>query len=279
MNKHEPAYFDELTWPDVNDAVGEGKIPIFSVGCVEEHGPHLPLQTDWVIAHRVAEEASARSEGELLVMPPVPYGYITHGMDFPGCITVGWRHLFDQCMDITKSLAYHGFRKMIILNGHGSNWLPLELAGRRTNLETEAVCAVTDCMKLVAVDPEFRAGWTMGEFPETSHGGDVETSLMLHLAPKTVRKEKIVRQSPYSTAEYYSDVTAGRNLVNVFGWTSATTPSGSFGRPDLATAERGRLLFEEMVEQLVTFVSAFRAEPYQPRVDHHARPPSIEFPA
>lgn len=271
-------YFDELTWEEVNEAVSDGKIPVFAVGCVEEHGPHLPLQTDCVIAHRVAEEASARSDGRLLVMPPVSYGYITHGMDFPGCITVGWQHLFDQCLDITKSLAYHGFKKMIIINGHGSNWLPLELVGRRTNLETDATCAVTDCMKLIAIDPGFRANWSDGDFPETSHGGDVETSLMLYLAPKTVRKKKITRQKPYSTKEYYSDVTAGRSLVNTFGWTSATTPSGSFGRPDLSTAERGRLLFEEMVKQVVTFVKAFDREPYTPRVDHHTIPPSIGFP-
>jgi creatinine amidohydrolase len=273
-----PFYFDRLTWPDVNNAARNGKIPIFAVGCVEEHGRHLPLLTDWLIAHRVAEEASARSGGRLLVMPPVSYGYITHGMDFPGCITLGWQHLFDQCLDITKSLAYHGFRKMIIINGHGSNWLPLELVGRRTNLETEATCAVTDCMKLLAVDPQFRSGWKDGEFPEGSHGGDVETSLILYLAPETVRKEKIARQKPYSTKEYYSDVTAGRNLFNVFGWTSATTPSGSFGRPDLSTPERGHLLFEEMVKQMVTFVKAFDKEPYVPRVDHHPEPPTMHFP-
>jgi len=271
-------YFDELTWPDVNDAVREGKVPIFAVGCVEEHGPHLPLQTDWVIPHRVAEEASARSGGKLLVMPPVHYGYITHGMDFPGCITIGWQHLFEQCMDITKSLAYHGFKKMIVLNGHGSNWLPLELVGRRTNLETDAICAVIDCMKLLLVDPGFRAGWSEGEYPEGSHGGDLETSLMLHLAPRGVRRDRISRQVPYATAEYYSDLTAGRNLVNTFGWTSATTPSGSFGRPDLATAEKGRLVFEEMVEQLAVFVGALREAPYRPRVDHHLSPPTIPLP-
>ena len=113
--------FDELTWPEVNEAVEMGKIPIIVTGTVEQHGPHLPLKVDHLCATAVATEA-ARLRPELtLLLPPITYGYVHHVMDFPGSINIHFEHLVQYLLDITKSLAYHGFKKMIIVNGHGSN--------------------------------------------------------------------------------------------------------------------------------------------------------------
>ena len=78
----------------------------------------------------------------MLVLPIVAYGYTGHVMDFPGTINNDFEHFMHHVLDITKSLAYHGFKKIILLNGHGSNMPNLDLVARRTNLETDAECLV-----------------------------------------------------------------------------------------------------------------------------------------
>src|SRR3990172_4707223 len=128
--------YEDLTWPEVNDAVEAGKIPVLPVGSIEQHGPHLPLKTDWLCATAVCEEAVKQNQDLLLLMPTVFYGYTRHVMDFPGTINIQYNHFTEYCLDITKSLAYHGFKKMILVNGHGSNGPLAEMVGRRTNLET-----------------------------------------------------------------------------------------------------------------------------------------------
>lgn len=272
-------YYDELTWPDVNDAVAEGKIPILAVGSVEQHGPHLPLCTDWLQAQRVVEEAARRSNGRLLVMPPVHYGYITHAMDFPGTVTVHWQHLIDFCLDITKSLAYHGFKKMVIVNGHGSNEPLLELVGRRTNLETDATCAVANWWDLITVDPGVTPKWRETTFPSGGHAEEMETSMLLYLAPDIVHKEKAGSHQPPDTSRFvWSDISKGSGPVSIVGWTSAAGTNGTFGRADLGTAEKGKLIFEEAVKQLLAFVEEFHRQPYKPRVDHHKASPTTPVP-
>jgi creatinine amidohydrolase len=272
-------YYDQLTWPEINEAVAAKKIPILAVGSVEQHGPHLPLNTDWLQAHRIVEEAARRSNGRLLVMPPMQYGYITHAMDFPGTITIHWQHMIEFCMDITKSLAYHGFKKMVLVNGHGSNAPVLDLVARRTNLETDASCAFLDWWELLNVDPTFNPRWRETSFPSGAHADEMETSMMLYLLPDRVKKDKAGNFQPPHTSKFlWSDVTQGSGPVHITGWTSAGGSNGTFGRADLGTAEKGELIFEEAVKQLLAFAEELDKRPYRPRVDHHDAPPTTPVP-
>ena len=272
-------YYDQLTWPEINDAVASERIPIMAVGSVEQHGPHLPLNTDWLQVQRVVEEAARRSEGRLLVMPPMHYGYITHAMDFPGTITIHWHHMIEFCLDITKSLAFHGFKKMILVNGHGSNEPILELVARRTNLETDAVCATLGWWRLLTVDPTSVSRWRETGFPSGAHAEEMETSMMLYLAPETVKKEYAGNFQPADTSKFvWSDITKGSGPARIVGWTSAARSNGTFGRADLGTAEKGETIFEEAVKQLAAFVKEFSSMPYKSRVDHHKEPPTAQVP-
>ena len=184
--------FDELTWPEVNQAVEMGKIPIIPTGAVEQHGHHLPLKVDHLCASAVATEAARRSAEYSLVLPPVSYGYVHHVMDFPGTINNDFEHFMHHVLDITKSLAYHGFKKIALVNGHGSNMPNLDLVARRTNLETDAECAVVAWWNLLAVDPDFLPRWRESKFPGgCSHACELETSMYLYLDGDNVRKDKI----------------------------------------------------------------------------------------
>jgi len=273
--------FDELAWPEVEEAVETGRVPVLPVGAVEQHGPHLPLKVDWYACYSVAEEAAKRSPETLIVMPPIHYGLVPHVMDFPGSVTANWITLVDYCLGVTKSLAHHRFKRMIVLNGHGSNRHVMEVVARRTVLETDALCAVTSWWDLLRVDKDFEATWRESIFPGgCGHACELETSLFLHLDEKSVRKDKIADSvAPYDPYTWVDLFEAGP--VTIPGVADRTKSSGVGGEPTKATAAKGKIAFEEAVSQLIAFTGRFRNEPDRPakEPDHAATPPTYARPA
>ena len=193
MNRAATEYrYEKLTWPEINDAVEMQKVCIVPCGAVEQHGPHLPLDVDLVCPGGIANGAGRQLPEKILVLPTLAYGYTGHVMDFPGTINTHYETFIRQVLDVTKSLAYHGFKKIILLNGHGSNMPNLDLAARRTNLETDADCVVIAWWNLLTVDKAFLPSWRESKFPGgCSHACELETSLYLYLDEANVRKDKI----------------------------------------------------------------------------------------
>jgi creatinine amidohydrolase len=274
--------YEELTWPEANDAVELGRIPILPVGTMEQHGRHLPLKMDCLAADSVADEAAQRSNGLLLAMPVVSYGYTTHVMDFPGTITIHHETLIRFVVDIGLSLAYHGFKKMIIVNGHGSNAQPLELAARRIMLESDAWVGMANWWSLTEANAGFTETWRESEVPGgAAHAGEAETSFALHMDPEAVRMDLAVdRVSAHNARKskyHWVDIFAS-GPVKMDGYTSTYTEDGTQGTPSLATAAKGHALFEEAVKNLVEFGREFSEREFNPRVDHHVEPPTIARP-
>jgi creatinine amidohydrolase len=274
--------YEKLTWPEINDAVDLGKVCIVPVGAVEQHGPHLPLDVDVVCPSGIARGAGMAAPEKLLVLPPVAYGYTGHVMDFPGTINSHFEHFIEYVLDITKSLAYHGFKKIILLNGHGSNMPNLDLVARRTNLETDAECVVIAWWNLLTVDKEFLPRWRQSKFPGgCSHACELETSLYLHLDGGNVRKEEIRsgtitfndEESPFMWVDLFA---AGP--ATVISWTSSYSDTGVLGDAVLASEEKGRVAYEEAVKQLARFVSWFKDRPADRRRDHHRAAPTMPLP-
>ncbi len=142
--------YERLTWPEINEAVAQEKVIVLPVGSVEQHGHHLPLDVDMKLAAAVALAAGERSPVDMLIMPAMSYGYCHHVMDFPGTITISPSTFTSLLLDITRSVAYHGFKRIILVNGHGSNHHLVEQAGRQTNLQTDALCCTLSWWQLVA---------------------------------------------------------------------------------------------------------------------------------
>lgn len=269
--------FDALTWPEVNEAVKMKKIPIIPTGSVEQHGPHLPLKVDHLCANAIATEAAKRRPDISLVMPPVTYGYVHHVMDFPGSINIHFEHFIHFVLDICKSLAYHGFKKMVIVNGHGSNNPLVNLVSRRVWLETDAACAFCDWWQLLRVDPAFESKWRESVFPGgCAHACELETSMLLYLDPDSVRKDKI--DSHVQAGDRFTWVDLFESgPINMIGWTSQGSDSGTFGEADKGTAEKGKMAVEEAARQLSEFVASFHEREIQPRKPHQAEPPTISL--
>ena len=274
--------YEKLTWPEINDAVDMGKICIVPCGAVEQHGHHLPLDVDLVCPSGIARGAGQEIPEKMLVLPTVSYGYTGHVMDFPGTINTHYEHFIAQVLDITKSLAYHGFKKIVLLNGHGSNMPNLDLAARRTNLETDAECVVCAWWNLLTIDPEFLPSWRESKFPGgCAHAGELETSLYLYLAEDDVRKDKIRSgtisfnedESPFNYVDLFA-----QGPATVVSWTSSYSETGVLGEAELGTVEKGKRAYQEAVKQLVNFVRWFHPRPKDERKDRHRNAPTIPIP-
>jgi creatinine amidohydrolase len=274
--------YEKLTWPEINDAVDLGKVCILPCGAVEQHGPHLPLDVDVICPTEIARGVGRSVPDKMLLLPTHCYGYTGHVMDFPGTINTHFEHFIDSILDIAKSLAYHGFKKIILLNGHGSNWPNLDLIARRANLETDAECVPVSWWNLLTIDKEFLPRWRQSKFPGgCGHACELETSLYMYLAGEDVRTDKIKNglisfnedQSPFQWVDLFA---AGP--ATVVSWTSSYSDTGVLGEPELATAEKGRIAYEEAVKQLAQFVTWFKDRPKDPRQDHHRTPPTIPIP-
>ena len=274
--------YENLTWPEINDAVELEKVCIVPCGAVEQHGPHLPLDVDLVCPVGIAYGAGRTISEKLLVLPVLAYGYTGHVMDYPGTINTNYSTFIEQVLDVTRSLAYHGFKKIILLNGHGSNMPNLDLASRRTNLETDAECVVIAWWNLLTVDKTFLPKWRESKFPGgCSHACELETSLYLYLDGDNVRKDKI--QS--GTISFNAEENAfnwvdlfGAGPATIIGWTSSYSSTGVLGDAEKASAEKGEVAYLEAVRQLSAFVDYFHGRPKEQRTDLHRRPPTFPLP-
>lgn len=274
--------YEKLTWPEINDAIDLGKVCIIPCGAVEQHGPHLPLDVDLICPGGIAQGVGEAMPDKVLVLPIVAYGYTGHVMDFPGTINQDFEHFMHHVLDIAKSLAYHGFKKIILLNGHGSNMPNLDLVARRANLETDAECVLTGWWQLLTVDKEFLPRWRQSKFPGgCAHACELETSLYLYLDEDGVRKDKIKNEeisfnreeNPFCWVDLFA---AGPGTV--ISWTSSYSETGVLGEPELATKEKGEEVYVEAVKQLGRFIHWFKDRPKDQRRDRHRRPPTMPIP-
>lgn len=275
--------FERLTWREINEAVKLEKVIVLPVGSTEQHGYHLPLDVDTRLASSVALEAARRANTDMLVLPPISYGYTHHVMDFPGTINIEPSTLVRFVLDVTRSVAHHGFRRIVILNGHGSNHPLLEQAGRQTTVQTDALCMTLSWWNLVAKywNENVRTSVNPGG---CAHAGELETSMYLHVDGASVRADRIegtlpdYMSLPGAERWQYVDLTGGSGPATIVEWTSSYTESGAFGRPQEATAEKGSLVFEHAVTQFIDLVRWFRTRPALQRKDRRVAPASPDLP-
>lgn len=246
---------ENLTWPEVKKLKPATKIVLLPFGSFEQHGPHLPLTTDTDLVTAVARGVEAERPQKVLCLPTLWPGHSTHHLFFPGTLSVSQRPYVKLVLELCRSVARMGARKVFLLNGHGGNDVPLRSALR--DLKTE----------LPAVRFVFASYWTLAaqgikEIRESGPGGlghacEMETSLMLHLHPSRVKKHLARRDGPKHTDPYRrADLLYGRPVyfVNEF---HEVTKTGTVGQPELASAEKGRQFLERIIKDVTAFVDEF----------------------
>lgn len=259
-------FYAKLTLEEVRDA-DKDRVVILPVGATEDHGPHMALDTDTLLVGNIADGVARAAPDEVLVMPPIPYGFNEHHKDFPGVIWIQPETLVAFVTDVTKSLAHHGFRRMLILNGHGSNHPVLDLAARKTVIETEAICVFASYWTLM---PEAIAAHRTSPQGGIAHACEFEASLYLHLDPEHVRMDRARAQVVHDPdSRYFNLDLAGSRRAMLMRWWSEQSPDGTMGDPTVATADKGRLFFDAAVTETLGLVREIRALPFPGRRDHH----------
>lgn len=258
--------YQHYTWVEIKEVAKRNPVVVIPVGSVEDHGPHLPLDTDNFLIWSICEEAARRASGDILLMPLIPYGFETHHMDFPGTIDIHMEHMLHFVLDVTKSVAHHGFDRILLADGHGSNMPILDLVARRTILETNALCAPFLWPSLAL--KEIRGVRESGR-GGMSHACELETSVYLHLDHERVQMDKAQKEMEQPASDYiWSDLLNPGPVRMMDVWTRFSK-SGVNGDPTLATREKGRIIFEAVVENFVKFAREFRQRERGERVDHH----------
>ena len=258
--------YNRLTWPEMNDAIEMQKLVVLPTGSTEQHGHHLPLDTDEFLCETVCLEVGKRVPDKVLVLPPVSYGLNRHHIDFPGTIHIQPETFIAFCLNITKSVAYHGFQKILIVNGHGSNGPLIDLVARRTVLETESLCFATGYASFL-----LQAFREIRESDVMAHADEFETSLYLHLAGDRVQMDK-AREGNDRMGENLSSDSTGKYPVRFNDYWGRWTDLGVHGDPTKATAEKGKIIFEAAVNGLVDLIDELREWPIEKRMDQHRLP-------
>lgn len=258
--------YNRLTWEEMNEAIRAQKVVILPTGATEQHGPHLPLDVDAFLCESVCLEAARRAPEEVLVLPPVSYGMNRHHLDFPGTIHIEPEVFIAFCLNITKSVAYHGFTHIIVVNGHGSNSPLIDLVARKTVLETKAVCAATNYFNFAM--PAFEA---TRESEVIAHADEFETSLYLYLDGDRVRFDRAVPGDDV-TGKYVSSDSWSKFPVRFSDYWGRWTDTGVHGDPTRATKQKGEIIWEAAVSGLIEFIREWKEWPVSPRRDQHESP-------
>jgi creatinine amidohydrolase/Fe(II)-dependent formamide hydrolase-like protein/7-cyano-7-deazaguanine synthase in queuosine biosynthesis len=237
----------ELTWREARQHIQAVNIALLPVGAIEQHGPHLPLDTDAFDADLLARRvARACSRPRPLVLPLLPYGVSYHHEGFQGTISIENDTLSRLVYDVGVSAARNGIRKLVIINGHGGNSPALNYAAQMINRDAHIfVCVDTGETSDVDVD-------RVVETPNDVHAGEIETSTSLAVRPHLVRMERAEPAVPKFSSRYL-DFT-GKRSTPWYAHTRKISASGVMGDPTRASAAKGEQIWEIMVAHLVALV-------------------------
>lgn len=247
-NSYQQKYMlGELSWPDARDRFKEVDIALLPVGAIEQHGPHLPLDTDAFDAGYLAEKvAEACTDPKPLVLPLIAYGVSYHHEDFPGTISINNDTLTKLVYDIGISAARNGITKLVIINGHGGNIPSLKFAAQMINRDAHIFTTV-DSGETSDVDLD-----KICETPNDVHAGEIETSTALFNRPNLVNMKLAKKFIPKFSSQYL-DFSAKRS-IEWFARTSKISKTGILGDPTKASAEKGKKMWEIMITNLVELV-------------------------
>ena len=239
----------EMTWPAV-DALDRDTPVVIPVGALEQHGHHMPLFTDSMLLGEVVRRAAEVLADEAIFTPLVWLGNSHHHMDFPGTLSAAPRVYLDLLNGLLENLLTHGFRRLILVNGHGGNIVPCQQAIFETRQRHRTR------MDLLLLATTY---WTMGGRPfeadpsikqrRMGHACEWETSMMLRIAPHLVGNYQDAEPVPFDFA-----------FEETRGWVMPErSVPGHIGDPREASADKGEVLFQVFSRDLVNYIrQAFR---------------------
>ncbi len=234
----------ELTWAEV-DALDRDMPVLIPIAALEQHGRHLPVFTDSLLTEEILRRTHDQLAQQTLLVPLMWLGNSHHHLDFPGTVSAEPRVWIDLLSSIVDNFITHGFRRILVINGHGGNDIPGRQAlfevRQRYRTRADLLLLMTTYWNLVdaaAVVPGLRQS-------DMGHACEWETSMMLRIAPELVKN--------YTDAEEVEFGNAFRPAHRAWITRDRSKP-GHIGVPGLATAEKGEHLLQLFADGLVEFV-------------------------
>jgi creatinine amidohydrolase len=240
----------EMTWPEVA-ALDRETVVLIPTGSLEQHGPHLPLFTDSILVTAVAEAVESNLASKVLLTPTLWLGASTHHLAFAGSLSASFEGYVLAISAVVDSLSGQGFRRFFLINGHGGNSSPNDVAGRELKAAyPQAEFCVSNYWS--GIDA-FVAETMEGPLKGIRHACEGETSLMLHVRPDLVRMDKarvdglVSQDGPRGAVRFFDEI----------------TETGNFGYAPLGTAAKGKRIFEAAVQDMQQELTRFSADvPY-----------------
>lgn len=246
-------YLSERTWPEVQDAVERDVVVLLPLGQTEQHGRHLQIGCDTIIAERVCAAVAEAMDRRVLVMPPICYGYVPKAVqEWPATFRVRWNVMVDYVADVCTSAVEMGFRRIVVVSTHGPHGDVARLAARLV-FDRTGVGIIVSMPHSVGASHfnAVRASDPGG----TSHAGEYETSLLLHFGYPVDLDEATDSDTVKECNEWVSgDMLQGSGKVSWSTWALQQSDSGTYGDPTVATADTGKHTFEGIVREYCRLV-------------------------
>ena len=238
-----------MKWVELNSprlgSVSRETICVLPLGAAEQHGPHLPLATDQIIADGLAARLDALCGNRLLVLPGLPATCSEHHMAFPGSMTLDHATFINVVAQVVGSAARHGFRRFFLLNAHGGNMSVGGVVAEQLSTQLPEVDVVVGTWFRMA--GERLRHLVEGDYPAVGHACEFETSLVMALRPELVDESAIVDDgaAPASPLLKFDLLSGGPTIRSVPF--DRFTASGVWGKPSCASAAKGKAILEIVV--------------------------------
>jgi creatinine amidohydrolase len=245
---------EHMTSPDVKEAAEKGLVAILPVGSLEVHGPHMPTGTDSITAHEIARRASEKEEA--VVLPPLYYAYVPENRHFPGTVSLTAKTLLTLLEEVCDEASRNGFKKILIINGHGGNnaLLKVFLKDSLTKKKDYVLYAMIEPWAFInELAAKLSEGRTYG------HACEVETSIGLYLFGNHMKMGNVKREANLGSTGL------PKEIETPFDW-QAYAVELYIGDPRNATKEKGKILVDKMVESLADAIRTIKNETLVPRV-------------
>ena len=227
---------EDLTWMEAEKIIKEYEVVLIALGArAKEHGPHLLLKNDYVMAEYLKNRVI--KEVPVLVLPTLQYGYYPAFLEYPGSISIQAETFKNMIMDICRSMSGYGIKKYYVLNTGVSTLRPLAQA--KKELDKNGI--FLDYLNILEVDESLPPGLMKQE--GGTHADEGETSMMLYIAPETVAMPKAVKD--------YDPRPNRRGLTRDPEGKGHYSPTGIWGDPTLANKEKGKIIVENTVSAIV----------------------------
>jgi len=236
---------EEMNWVDIKKAINDGfKTVVIGVGSTEQHGPHLPTQTDALIADVMVNLITQNLKNALQAQT-IRVGCSDHHLPFSGTISLKKTTLKAIILDYIESLQNHGFENIVFIPTHGGNFKPIEEAvkdaqEKHPNIK---ILAFTDLMRFMDVQDKIAAGLNITVEEAGGHAGEAETSEILFLAENLVKRDKFQPGYLGVLKEKEIEMLIEKGMPSL-------TEIGVIGDPTKASKEHGKIYIEKMVKFL-----------------------------